>query len=416
MRTYEFTALDFTGKTHTGALEVENGDAAVRRVREMRLFPTRVTEKTRAARAAAAAVVARPGGRVSATRLCSFTRQLATLLEAGLPIVRSLQTLRQQEEDRGFRRTLECVIGSIESGATFSEALAQHPRTFNKLFVNMVKAGEAGGVMDVALLRLAEFMEKAERIKGKIVAAMFYPAAVLLVAGAILGVLTVVVIPKFRQVFEGMMDGKPMPGFTLAVLHVSDLARTHFLALGIGAVGAALLARALIGTGPGRRLFDRARLAMPVIGPVARKTAIARMSRTLGTLVQNGVPILQALSITRETSGNSVVGDALNAVNESVKSGEAMAVPMASSGVFPALVVNMVDVGEKSGSLPEMLLKVADRYDEESDNAVTAMTSLLEPIMIVLLAVVVGSIVIAMFMPLIAVVTQFDAGSNERGG
>jgi len=155
---------------------------------------------------------------------------------------------------------------------------------------------------------------------------------------------------------------------------------------------------------------------MPVIGPVARKTAIARMSRTLGTLVQNGVPILQALSITRETSGNSVVGDALNAVNESVKSGEAMAVPMASSGVFPALVVNMVDVGEKSGSLPEMLLKVADRYDEESDNAVTAMTSLLEPIMIVLLAVVVGSIVIAMFMPLIAVVTQFDAGSNERGG
>jgi type IV pilus assembly protein PilC len=412
MKTYEFTALDSTGKSHVGALQVENGEAALQRVKDMRLFPTKIVEKTRDARPPAAPP-AKPGGRVPAKRLCAFTRQLATLIEAGLPILRSLQILRQQEEDPGFKRVLGSVIACVEGGDTLSEALSFHPRAFNRLFINMVKAGEASGTMDVALTRLAEFMEKSERIKGKIVAGLFYPAAVLVVAGAVLALLLTVVLPKFRMVFDGMMNGKPMPEFTMAVLRLSDFAKAHFFGIALGLGAAAILFRCLIETRPGRRAYDKARLVLPVVGPVARKVVIARMSRTLGTLIQNGVPILQALAIAKETAGNLIVGNAIGAVQESVKSGETIAMPLAVSGLFPSLVVNMVDVGEKSGNLPEMLLKVADRYDEESDNAVAAMTSLMEPIMIVFLAIVVGSIVIAMFLPLLAMM-EFDPNANGR--
>lgn len=413
MKTFEFTALDGDGKSHTGAVISENGEVALRRVKEMRLFPTKVVEKTQSSKKKELTI--KPGSRISAKRLCAFTRQLATLLEAGLPMLRSLHVLRQQEEDRGMRRTLENVILSIESGSTLSEALAQHPKTFNRLYINMVKAGEVSGTMDVVLTRLAEFMEKAERIKGKIIAGMFYPIAVLVVAGAILAILMVVVIPKFKTIFEGgLANGRPMPPFTVMVLSISDLIRLHFLGTLIFLGGLIGAFRVGLATAMGRRIFDRFKLIAPVIGPVVRKVTIARMSRTLGTLVQNGVPILQSLNISRETAGNTVVSQAIENVHESVKSGEAIATPLASSGIFPALVVNMVDVGEKSGNLPEMLLKVADRFDEESDNAVAALTSLLEPIMIVLLAIVVGSIVIAMFLPLIAIMEGFDQNPGKN--
>jgi type IV pilus assembly protein PilC len=277
----------------------------------------------------------------------------------------------------------------------------------------MVKAGELGGVLEVVLARLAEFMEKAEKIKGKVIAAMFYPVAVMVVAVAILGVLMVFVVPKFQQIFVDMLGpGKQLPGFTRFVLAISNTIKDHTL------ITLAILIALFIAfviwkrTKGGRFLFDKFKLRMPVLGPVFSKVAISRFARTLGTLVSSGVPILQALTIVKETSGNVVVGEAVNAVHESVKEGETITAPLEASNVFPPMVISMVDVGEQTGALPEMLMKIADNYDEEVDNAVSAMTSLLEPIMIVFLAVIVGSIVIAMFLPLIQLINDIGDGPD----
>jgi type IV pilus assembly protein PilC len=283
---------------------------------------------------------------------------------------------------------------------------------FNRLFVNMVKAGEIGGVLEVVLKRLAEFMEKAQKIKGKIIAAMFYPVAVMTVAVIILGVLMVFVIPQFKEIFSEMLEGRPLPEFTQVVLAISDVIKNHFPLTLVGLVVAFILFKLIVSSRIGRRLFDKLKLHMPVIGPVISKVAIARFTRTLGTLVSSGVPILQALTIVKETSGNVVVGEAVGAVHESVKEGETITAPLESSKVFPPMVISMVDVGEQTGALPEMLMKIADTYEEEVDNAVSAMTSLLEPIMIVFLAVIVGSIVIALFLPLLALIE----GVGDVGG
>jgi type IV pilus assembly protein PilC len=286
---------------------------------------------------------------------------------------------------------------------------------FNRLFVNMVKAGELGGVLEVVLKRLAEFSEKAQKIKGKVKAALFYPVAVLFVAMGILTLLLVWVIPQFKSVFTGM-DIK-MPWFTLFVLGVSDTVRTHFLPV-LGGVAAFVVVFLLIinKTKTGRYLWDKVLLKMPPIGPVISKVAISRFARTLGTLVSSGVPILQALMIVKETAGNVIIAEAVSRVHESVKEGETITAPLEASRVFPPMVVSMVDVGEQTGAMPEMLLKIADNYDEEVDNAVSAMTSLLEPIMIIFLAVIVGSIVIAMFLPLIAMINNMASGGGGGGG
>jgi type IV pilus assembly protein PilC len=267
-------------------------------------------------------------------------------------------------------------------------------------------------VLEVVLKRLAEFSEKAQKIKGKVKAALFYPIAVLFVAMGILTLLLVWVIPQFKGVFAGM--NMKMPGFTTFVLTVSDIVRLHFLpTLGCVAVGVVIFLIIINKTKSGRYLWDKFKLKMPPIGPVVSKVAISRFSRTLGTLVSSGVPILQALMIVKETAGNVIIADAVTKVHESVKEGETITAPLESSRVFPPMVVSMVDVGEQTGALPEMLLKIADTYDEEVDNAVSAMTSLLEPIMIIFLAVIVGSIVIAMFLPLIYMIQNM---SGEAGG
>jgi len=327
-----------------------------------------------------------------------------------------LRVLEKQERNV----TLKDIIGklgqSIEGGSTFSEGLAQHPKVFNRLFVNMVKAGELGGVLEVVLARLSEFMEKAQKIKGKVIAAMFYPCAVLVVATAILIVLMIFVVPKFKEVFNGMLDGAALPAFTRLVLGISEAIKDHILVtLGI-AIVVWIAFMLTIRTKGGRRVFDKVKLKAPVLGPVVTKVAISRFTRTLGTLVSSGVPILQALTIVKETSGNVIVGSAVQAIHDSVKEGETITAPLEASKVFPPMVVSMVDVGEQTGALPEMLLKIADNYDEEVDNAVAAMTSLLEPIMIVFLAVVVGSIVIAMFLPLIALMNGMGDGGGKGGG
>jgi type IV pilus assembly protein PilC len=278
----------------------------------------------------------------------------------------------------------------------------------------MVKAGEISGALEITLRRLAEFMEKAQRIKGKVKSAMFYPAAVMFVATAILILMMVFVVPRFQLVFDGLMNGKPMPLFTTFILRISEGVRHHapVAAVAVLALGAGLTIG--LRTRLGRWLFDQFKLTMPILGEVFRKAAISRFARTLGTLLGNGVPVLQALQIVKETSGNVVVGKVVSSVHECVKQGDSITTPLRSSRVFPPMIVGMVDVGEQTGALPDMLLKIADGYDEEVDNAVSATTSLLEPIMIVFLAVVVGCIVIGMFLPILRIVEEGFDGSDRK--
>jgi len=428
--------MDSKGKEQKGVLEVGTQNEAISRVKEMGLFPTKIVEvdkpkekgdkKAGAAPAKAGAKGGKkkggagsinikiPGtGGVKSKVLTTFTRQLATLVDAGLPLLRGLRVLEKQERNPTLRRTIGEVALSVEGGSTFSEGLAQHPKIFNRLYVNMVKAGELGGVLEVVLNRLAEFQEKAQKIKGKVIAAMFYPVAVLVVAVVILGVLTVVVIPKFKEVFQGLGEGRPLPAFTTFVLNVSDTIRVHFVVTAICIVAIFIGFILFIKTKFGRRVWDKFKLKMPVVGPVVSKVAISRFTRTLGTLVSSGVPILQALTIVRETSGNVIIANAVSQVHESVKEGETITAPLEASGVFPPMVISMVDVGEQTGALPEMMMKIADNFDDEVDNAVAAMTSLLEPIMIIFLAVIVGSIVIAMFLPLIDLMNNL--GGSDSG-
>jgi type IV pilus assembly protein PilC len=324
--------------------------------------------------------------------------------------------LEKQERNPTLKSIIAELALSIEGGSTFSEGLAQHPKVFNRLYVNMVKAGELGGVLEVVLQRLSEFMEKAQKIKGKVVAAMFYPCAVLVVATCILIILMVKVVPSFKAVFEGMMEGRQLPAFTRLVLGISEMVKDNILMSFGVVVAVVIIFQVFKRTKFGRHVWDKFKLKMPVIGPVVSKVAISRFTRTLGTLVSSGVPILQALTIVKETAGNVVVSNAVNSVHESVKEGETITAPLEASGIFPPMVISMVDVGEQTGALPEMLLKIADNYDDEVDNAVAAMTSLLEPIMIVFLAVIVGSIVIAMFLPLIDLMNNIgDSGGGKKG-
>jgi len=434
MPRYDYTALDSRGKETRGSIEVGSQNEAIGRVKEMGLFPTKIVEAERAheksvAKKARPAVKAAgkkggalnmeikiPGltGRIPPKVLMTFTRQLATLVDAGLPLLRGLRVLEKQERNATLKRILGELALAIEGGSTFSEALAQHPKTFNRLFVNMVKAGELGGVLEVVLKRLAEFSEKAQKIKGKVKAALFYPVAVLIVATGIMTLLMVYVVPKFKDVFGGM--NMTLPGFTKFVLAASDIIKQHFLpTIGSLAVFVVIFLIIINKTKSGRYFWDKFKLKMPPIGQVITKVSISRFTRTLGTLVSSGVPILQALMIVKETAGNVIIANAVTKVHESVKEGETITAPLESSRVFPPMVVSMVDVGEQTGALPEMLLKIADNYDEEVDNAVSAMTSLLEPIMIIFLAVIVGSIVIAMFLPLIKMITTMSGEGGEGG-
>jgi type IV pilus assembly protein PilC len=426
MSTYSYHAIDASGLESRGRLEVSDQAEALRRIKEMGLFPTKVYAQAPAnARAPAGRTKPRgappalrltlPGfGKVKPARLAVFTRQLATLVEAGMPLLRGLRVLQEQEEHPGLRRVIGEIASDIENGCSLAEALAGYPRLFNRLYVNMVKAGEMGGALEVTLRRLAEFLEKARKLRGKVQAALFYPCAVLLVATAILGVLMAYVVPKFQLVFDGLMNGRPLPAFTRLVFQLSSLVQHQIpLLLGLGVAVVVIFALALRSSW-GRWSYDRLKLVVPVLGPLFRKTAISRFTRTLGTLVSNGVPILQALTIVKETAGNVAVGGLIANVHDHVKQGDPMAPTLKASRLFPAMVAGMVDVGEQTGALPDMLLKIADNYDDEVDNATNALTSLLEPILIIFLAVIVGSIVIAMFLPLIGIVNIGFDGNGQQ--
>jgi type IV pilus assembly protein PilC len=422
MPKFNYVAMDSKGKEVTGVLESESPTSAIGRIREMGYFPTNVSEigkdkrSSKSAEPAARATSGRKGGvgskeisflssgKIASKTLTSFTRQLATLVDAGLPLLRGLDVLRKGEKNPTLRRTLTAISESVESGSTFSEALAQHPKIFTKLYVNMVRAGEAGGVLDVTLSRLADFQEKAQKIKNKVVAAMVYPAVVIFVAGGILVFLMVVIVPKFQEIFRDLLGGEALPWLTQFVINCSNIIQKQFLLVFGCLIGMVVFVKMVGKTAKGRFAIDKIKLNSPVIGQLIRKVSIARFTRTLGTLIASGVPILQALNIVKETSGNAVIAEAVARIHDSVKEGERIVQPLDACKVFPPMVVSMVDVGEETGALPDMLMKIADVYDDEVDNAVGALTSLLEPIMIVFLAVVVGTIVIAMFMPLITVI------------
>jgi len=423
MPRFNYVALDARGQEATGLVEATSTNDAIGRLRQAGYFPTSVFEealarpegKTTRRRAAKMARLTKPRAKTSIVLfqrtkikpkiLMIFTRQLATLIDSGLPLLRSLTVLAKQERDKVLKNTINKLADSVQSGNTFSDALAVHPRIFNDLYVNMVKAGEVGGVLELVLNRLSEFQEKAAKIKNKVVAAMVYPLIVITMAVAIMGFLLVFIVPKFEAIFHDMLGNKPLPAITTFVIAASNLVKNHGLVL-IGAVIAAIAAFKFIGrTRPGRFAIDSFKLRMPLFGDLNRKTAISRFSRTLGTLVTSGVPILQALNITRETAGNAAIAAAISQVHDSVKEGESIVQPLEASRSFPPMVISMIDVGEETGKLPEMLLKIADVYDDEVDNAVAALTSMLEPIMIVFLALIVGTIVLALFTPLISIIS-----------
>jgi type IV pilus assembly protein PilC len=437
MPRYNYVALDSRGQESTGIIEAGTSNEAVGQLRQSGFFPTSVIEEGKggpapkaakkggAAPKAVKAAAPKKKGQITlfqkktvdSKTLMIFTRQLATLIDAGLPLLRSLTVLAKQEKDATLRNTINQLADGVQGGSTFSEAMAQHPRIFNKLYINMVKAGELGGVLELVLVRLAEFQEKAQKVKNKVLAAMAYPVIVLVIAVLIMLFLLAFIVPKFKQIFAEMLNGKPLPAITEYVMKASDLIKsafwplwpnlilTVFIFVSIG-VGWTLLSR----NPKGRAFLDGLFLRAPLFGDLLRKSAISRFSRTLGTLVTSGVPILQALNITRETAGNVVIAAAVTKVHDAVKEGESIVSPLEASGVFPPMVISMVDVGEETGQLPEMLLKIAEVYDDEVDNAVDGLTSLLEPVMIVILALIVGTIVIALFMPLIEIIKGMQGG------
>jgi len=421
MANFQYSALDAKGEQTDGMVAAASEAEAIQQLRGQGLYPTQINEEGKGKKSKVAAPTkgkakAKPkaskgqlGGRVKPKNLMIFTRQLATLIDSGLPLLRSLTVLEKQEPNPVLRATVSALAENVQGGSTFSESLAQHPKIFNKLYVNMVKAGELGGVLEIVLNRLAEYQEKAQKLKNKIVSAMVYPVIVMFIAVAILVFLMIFIVPKFKEMFANTDQDLPM--ISKIVFGTSEffLARPLllpnivfvFIMVGVFAFLFNLWGR----TKGGRAAVDKAKLFIPILGDIQRKSAVSRFARTLGTLVTSGVPILQALNITRDTAGNVVISKAIENVHSAVKEGETIVTPLQASGVFPNMVISMVDVGEETGQLPEMLLKVADVYDDEVDNAVTALTSILEPIMIVFLALIVGSVVFALFLPLIKMIS-----------
>lgn len=410
MSVYVYKAMDDQGREVTGSVEADSSAGAIAAVRSMGYFPTSISEK-RATRAPKAAVAKRAGAkqitikipgitdRVSSKELVQFTRQLATLIDAGLPLLRSLSVLARQRKGGALRDVIDAVREDVEKGSSFSEALSRHPRVFSRLFVNMIRAGEAGGALETVLNRLADFAEKTRGLKAKITSAMVYPIFVTIFAVGILTFLLVKVVPTFEQMFKE--QGEALPVATQILINASRTVRENwYYPVGI-VVGIIILYRIFYATKVGTYIIDKIKLNLPLFGPLLRKIVIARFARTLETLISSGVPILQALLITKDTVGNEVVARAIADVHDSIREGESIASPLEASGVFPLLVTNMIEVGEETGALDVMLTKIADGYEEEVDATIEGLTSILEPLLIIFMGVMVGFIVIALFVPLI---------------
>jgi len=409
MAIFAYEAMNSVGQPVKDTIEAANSEEAIAKVRSMGYFPTTIKERASkkagtaapAAGAGAAGAKRRQVGKVSRKLLTQFTRQLSTLIDAGLPILRSLRILEQQLKPGMMRVAVRLVATDVEGGSTLSEAMARHPKAFDRLYVNMVRAGELGGVLDVILQRLADFMEKAQALKRKVVGAMIYPAAVISFATAIVLGIMILVVPSFNQIFNDM--GTELPGITRMLLDMSNWITQDFGWAVILAIPFGIFAtfKLLKMSAAGKLFVDKLMISIPIMGTIVSKTAVARFTRTLGTLLSAGVPILEALQITRDTSGNEIYARALNRVHDGIREGETFAEPLRQSKVVEPMVVNMIDVGEETGELDKMLNKVADNYDEEVDTLVSSMVSLLEPVMVITLGGIVGFIVIALFMPMV---------------
>lgn len=430
MPSFAYEAMNAAGKTQKGTIDAATSDDAIRKLREEGLYPTAVREQ-RGGSAGGKPVAAPPAARkrrggtiafggLGLKRITLITRQLSTLQDAGLPLLRSLQILEQQQKPGRLKNILYDVCDDVESGSSLSDSFAKHPKAFDRLYVKMVKAGEIGGVLDVILQRLADFMEKGQRLRRRIKGAMIYPTVVICIAVAIVTGIMYFVIPKFQEIFNDF--NVKLPDLTLFLIAASKwIAGTSRADQSVpGAVWVIaspfiifFFFKILRKTGFGRAATDWLVLRIPVIGGLVQKTTVARFTRTLGTLVAAGVPILEAITITKETSGNWVFEKALGQVHDSIREGETFAAPLRKSKVCDSIVVNMIDVGEETGDLDVMLMKIADNYDEEVDVAVASLLSLLEPFMVVILGTIVGGIVLALFLPLVSMI---ESVSSQKGG
>ncbi|CAN5190384.1 N/A [soil metagenome] len=405
MPTFKFEAMDTAGSEVKDSVEASNEEEASQKIKAMGYFVTKLSavqggakgtkKKKKTGKSRKTFTI----GGVKQKQLCTFTRQFSTLQDAGLPVLRSLRILEKQMKPSVLKNALIDVVEDVESGATLSEALGRHPKAFDRLYVNMVKAGEAGGALEVILQRLAEFKEKAQTLKRKIVGAMVYPAVVIFVAIAILTFIMVTIVPKFKKIFDEF--GLSLPAATKTLISMSTWMADYWYVIPLFPLGIYLMFKLLRMTKAGNYALDRCTLWIPVVGQLAEKSIVARTMRTLGTLVSSGVPILEALAIVKETANNIVFERMFQRVLESIREGDTIADPLRESRLVDDMVVNMIEVGEETGDLDTMLYKIADFYDEEVDTLVKSLISLLEPIMIVFLGGVIGAIVISLFLPLI---------------
>jgi len=409
MPTYTYEAMNSVGQAVKGSVDAGSNEEAISKIRQMGNFPTKIKEKATGPKSSGggggggggSAGPSRKVGKIKVKLLTQFTRQLSTLQDAGLPILRSLRILQEQQKPGMLRIAIRLVAEDVESGLSRSDAFARHPRAFDRLFVNMIRAGEIGGVLDIILQRLADFMEKADRLKRKIKGAMIYPIAVITAAFGIVAALLIVVVPKFETIFADM--GEDLPTVTKLLLDMSKfMVEGHGWAYMLAFPFCFIFITKLLRKSQGGAYFlDAVKLKLPVFGQITSKSSVARFSRTLGTLLAAGVPILDALNITAETAGNEVYTKALKNVRNSIREGESIAKPLRQARVVDPMVSNMIDVGEETGELDKMLEKVAETYDEEVEVMVSGMVSLLEPVMVIVLGVIVGFIVIALFMPMV---------------
>ncbi len=396
MSTFTYVGRNRQGAVKKGELTAKTRDEAVDQLRKQQVVVTSLEEK-----AGGGKFKLNIGGGLSDKDLVVFTRQFGTMINAGLPLIQCLDILSTQSENKVLRETVGDVKNSVEAGSTFSDALKRHPKVFDDLYVNMIHAGEVGGLLDTILTRLAKHIEKAMKLKGQIKSAMVYPTAIVGVAVVIISVLMVWVIPVFAQMFTEMSGGKVgLPGPTQIVINVSNFFQSYWYAM-FGAVAGAIFAiKRYYATANGRVVIDKLLLKTPIVGDLIRKASVAKFTRTLGTLITSGVPLLEGLSICAKTSGNKVIEEALMNARVSISGGKTISEPLAKCNVFPKMVTHMIAVGESTGALDAMLGKIADFYEDEVDQAVETLTSLLEPIMMVVLGTIIGFIVIAMYLPI----------------
>ncbi len=424
MPVYTYEAMNSSGQEVKDEIDATTSDEAIAKIRNKGFFPTKIKEKAlkkSAKKKKDDQAISGPTrkmpisiGGVPRKQLVAFTRQLSTLQDAGLPILRSLQILEQQQKPGLLKAIIGGVADEVEGGGTLSDAMSKYPKAFDKLYVNMINAGEAGGVLDLILSRLADFMEKAAKLKKKVIGAMIYPIVVISIAVGIVSMIMIFVIPKFEDIFRDF--GTKLPTVTVVLLNISRWFANQYgwaYVLAFPFVFISLIKLAKMSEG-GKYAVDAIKLKIPILGGILGKTAIARFTRTLGTLISAGVPILDALNITKETCGNEVYSRALAKVHDAIREGESMADPLRATKVCDAIVVNMVDVGEETGDLDKMLMKIADNYDNDVDVLVGSLISILEPVMVVILGLIVGFIVIALFAPMITLIQSVSGGPGKK--